>query len=255
MNSAAPVNSLQQFSVKLLSDDIKAADFSVTITSPSGNRLKAHIVNTAEGFLVNFSPTQVGEYLLFVTFCGTPLLTEPYLLKCLKESDPNRVFAIGSGLHSGIVNEPAEFVIDTRHSGHGALGVSIEGPVECHLNCRDNGDGTCQVAYWPTICSGDYTVNITFNDHHIPGSPFNQITIYPTPNLERVKVSGAGIELHGKFETSGRILCVILLAKGVQHDSSLSTNNADNIFRDDSFDMVLLLFVVVFCFFYVVSYS
>jgi filamin len=78
-----------------------------------GNRLKAHIVNTDDGFLVNFCPTQIGEYLLFVTFCGTPL-TEPYLLKCLKQSDPTRVYATGPGLHSGIINEPAEFMIDTR---------------------------------------------------------------------------------------------------------------------------------------------
>lgn len=194
---AAPVNSLQQFNIKLLSNDVKAADLSVLITSPSGNRLKAHIVNTEDGFQVNFTPTQIGEYLLFVTFCGTPLLTEPYLLKCLKESDPSRVFAHGSGLHSGIVNEPAEFVIDTRHSGHGNLGVTVEGPCECHLNCRDNGDGTCNIAYWPTECGNDYTVNITFNNYHIPNSPFN-VTIYPTPDLERVTVSGAGIELHGK---------------------------------------------------------
>lgn len=197
-HSAAPVNSLQQFNIKLLSKDVKAADLSVLITSPSGNRLKAHIVNTDDGFQVNFTPTQVGEYLLFVTFCGTPLLTEPYLLKCLKESDPSRVFATGPGLHSGIVNEPAEFVIDTRHSGHGNLGVTVEGPCECHLNCRDNGDGTCNIAYWPTECGSDYTVNITFNNHHIPGSPFNNVTIFPTPDLERVKVSGAGIDFHGK---------------------------------------------------------
>jgi filamin len=193
------VNSLQQ--IRILTQDAKAADLSVTITSPSGNRCKAHIVSTEDGFLVNFTPTQIGEYLLFVTFCGTPVLIEPYLLKCLKESDPNRVFAFGPGLHSGIVNEPAEFVIDTRHSGFGALSVTIEGPSECNLNCRDLGDGTCNILYWPTEC-GEYTVNITFNDHHILGSPFNDITIYPTPNLKRVKVSGAGIELHGKFENA-----------------------------------------------------
>jgi filamin len=192
------VNSLQQF--RIITNDIKdVKDLSVTITSPSGNRLKAHIVNTADGFLVNFSPTQIGEYLLFVTFCGTPLLTEPYLLKCLKESDPSRVFAMGPGLHSGIVNEPAEFKIDTRAAGHGALGVTVEGPCECVLNCRDLGNGTCDITYWPTEI-GDYTVNITFNNQHIQGSPFQPI-IFPTPNIERVKVSGAGIELHGKLFT------------------------------------------------------
>lgn len=105
---AAPVNSLQQF--RILTNDVKTADFSVTITTPTGNRLKAHIVNTEEGILVNFSPNQVGEYLLFIAYMGTPLLTEPYRIQCLRESDPNRVFAFGPGLHSGIVNQPAEFM-------------------------------------------------------------------------------------------------------------------------------------------------
>lgn len=189
------MNSLQQFHLIVPTQDVKVADLSVVITSPSGNRLKAHIVNTTEGFLVNFTPTQVGEYLLFVTVCGTPLLTEPYMLKCLKESDPNRVRACGPGLQGGIVNEACEFKIFTQAAGLGQIGVQIEGPLECLLNCRDNGDGTCNIAYWPTEC-GDYTVNITFNELHIPGSPFQSI-IYPTPNLERVKVSGAGIEING----------------------------------------------------------
>jgi filamin len=86
--------------------------------------------------------------------------------------------------------------VDTRAAGHGQLGVTVEGPVECLLNCRDMGNGTCDIYYLPTEC-GDYTVNITFNDRHILGSPF-QALIFPTPNLDRVKVTGAGIELHGK---------------------------------------------------------
>lgn len=86
--------------------------------------------------------------------------------------------------------------MDTRAAGHGQLGVTVEGPVEVTLNCRDMGNGTCDIYYLPTEC-GDYTVNITFNDRHILGSPF-QALIFPTPNLDHVKVTGAGIELHGK---------------------------------------------------------
>lgn len=118
-NSAAPVNSLQQF--RIITNDVRAADISVTITTPTGNRLKAHIVNTEEGFLVNFSPNQIGQYLLFVTLMGTPLLTEPYRIQCLRESDPNRVFAFGSGLHSGIVNQPAEFMGNLQNDASYAI--------------------------------------------------------------------------------------------------------------------------------------
>lgn len=196
---AAPVNSLQQF--RIIANDIGThASLAVTITSPSGSRLKAHIINTAEGFLVNFTPTQIGQYLLFVTIGGTPLLTEPYRLSCLLESDPNKVYATGPGLSHGQVHEAAEFVIDTRAAGQGGLGVTVEGPCECHLNCRDNGDGTCNIAYFPTEV-GDYTVNITFNEKHIPGSPFQPI-IQSAPNLKKIKVSGVGIQPHGKLHCS-----------------------------------------------------
>lgn len=95
-----------------------------------------------------------------------------------------------------IYNGNRKLSVDTRAAGHGQLGVTVEGPVEVTLNCRDMGNGTCDIYYLPTEC-GDYSVNITFNNRHILGSPF-QALIFPTPNLDRVKVSGAGIELHGK---------------------------------------------------------
>lgn len=126
---AAPVNSLQQFRIITRNLD-KVGELAVTITSPSGNRLKAHVINTSEGYLVNFTPNQIGEYLLFVSFGGNLLNTSPYRVKCLKESDPRKVYASGMGLSQGIVNQPAEFTIDTRGAGQGRLCVTVEGPSE-----------------------------------------------------------------------------------------------------------------------------
>lgn len=190
----APVNSLQQF--RVITEGLAKADLAVTITSPSGSRIKAHVIPTAEGFLVNFTPTQLGEYLLSVCFGGTPITPQPFRLQSLTGSDSKQVRATGAGLEKGIVGVPAEFIIDTRGAGQGGLGVTVEGPCEAAINCRDNGDGTCNVAYLPTEV-GDYTINITFNDQHIIGSPFQAI-IYPQPNLKKVKVTGHGIQPHGK---------------------------------------------------------
>lgn len=192
---AAPVNSLQQF--RVITEGVGKADLAVTITSPSGSRVKAHVIPTAEGFLVNFTPTQLGEYLLSVSFGGTPIAPYPFRLQCLTGSDSRKVHAKGPGLEKGIVGEPAEFMIDTRGAGKGGLGVTVEGPCEAAINCRDNGDGTCCVAYLPTEV-GDYSVNITFNDKHIIGSPF-QALIIPQPNLDKTKVSGLGIQPHGNL--------------------------------------------------------
>ncbi|CAD6204963.1 GSCOCG00003073001-RA-CDS [Cotesia congregata] len=136
LEPTAPVNSLQQFRV-ITQDAGKAADFQVVITTPSGNRVKAHIIPAHDGYLVNFTPTELGEYL---------------------------------------------------------LGISFGGPCEAAINCRDNGDGTCSVAYLPTE-PGDYGINITFNDRHIPGSPFQAI-IKPQADLSKIKVTGNGIKPH-----------------------------------------------------------
>uniref|UniRef100_A0A182QT66 Calponin-homology (CH) domain-containing protein n=1 Tax=Anopheles farauti TaxID=69004 RepID=A0A182QT66_9DIPT len=193
LEPTAPLNSLQQF--RVITNGIGKADLAVTITSPSGNRVKAHVIPTAEGFLVNFTPTQLGEYLLSVSFGGTPITPQPFRLQCLVGSDSRKVQASGPGLVRGIINRPAEFMIDTRGAGQGGLGVTVEGPCEAAINCRDNGDGTCNVAYLPTEI-GDYTINITFNDDHIAGSPYQAI-IVPEPNLNKIRVSGMGIQPHG----------------------------------------------------------
>lgn len=192
---AAPVNSLQQF--RVITKGLATADLTVSITTPSGNRMKAHVIPTAEGFLVNFTPTQLGEYLLSVCFGGTPITPRPFRLQCFPGTDSRKVTAHGPGLDYGIVNTPAEFLIDTRGAGQGGLGVTIEGPCEAAINCRDNGDGTCDVAYLPTEI-GEYIVNITFNDDHISGSPF-QALIVPQPNLNKIRVTGMGIQPHGNL--------------------------------------------------------
>lgn len=220
--AAAPLNSLQQF--RVITNGARKADLSVTITSPSGAQIRAHVIPTAEGYLVNFTPTQVGEYLLAVCFGGTPLTPQPIRLRCRNGSDAGRVRASGAGLGGGTVGRPAEFVIDTRGAGQGGLGVTVEGPCEAAINCRDNGDGTCNVAYLPTE-PGDYTVNITFDERHIVGSPF-QALVGPPANVRKIKVTGVGIQPHGKdagtgtgFPTSPQIRlqcveCVMICCSG-----------------------------------------
>nr|CAD7585822.1 unnamed protein product [Timema genevievae] len=192
LEPTAPVNSLQQF--RVITHGAGKADFAVAITSPSGSKVKAHVIPTHEGFLVNFTPTELGEYLLSISFGGEPVSPTPYRFTCMHGSDPTKVHATGPGLERGVVGNPAEFCIDTRGAGQGGLGVTVEGPCEAAINCRDNGDGTCSVAYLPTEI-GDYSINITFNDHHIPGSPF-QALVVPEADLKKIKVSGNGIQPH-----------------------------------------------------------
>ncbi|MPC41075.1 Filamin-B [Portunus trituberculatus] len=191
--TAAPINSLQQF--RVITQEAGRADFAVSITSPSGMRVRAHVVPTHEGYLVNFTPTELGEYLLSIQFGGQPISSVPYRFTCTPGANAAAVRAWGPGLEGGMVCRPAEFVIDTREAGQGGLGVTVEGPCEAAINCRDNGDGTCAVAYLPTE-AGHYTVNITFNERHIHGSPFHAYIAHDQ-DMKQIRVTGNGIQPHG----------------------------------------------------------
>ena len=56
----------------------------------------------------------------------------------------------------------------SRGAGIGGLGITVEGPSESKINCRDNKDGSCSAEYIP-FAPGDYDVNITYGGDHIPG--------------------------------------------------------------------------------------
>ncbi|XP_063851781.1 filamin-A-like isoform X2 [Scylla paramamosain] len=243
LEPTAPINSLQQF--RVITQEAGRADFAVSITSPSGMRVRAHVVPTHEGYLVNFTPTELGEYLLSIQFGGQPISSVPYRFTCTPGANAAAVRAWGPGLEGGMVCRPAEFVIDTREAGQGGLGVTVEGPCEAAINCRDNGDGTCAVAYLPTE-AGHYTVNITFNERHIHGSPFHAYIAHDQ-DMKQIRVTGNGIQPHGVFIDSptdfvvdtralanlkkeakggtgtgeGKVMCVITNPSGTRTDSFL----------------------------------
>ena len=189
------------------------ADLAVAITSPSGLRVRAHVVPTHEGYLVTFTPTELGEYLLSIQFGGHPLGLAPYRFTCLppgpiRGGGAGSVRAWGPGLEGGIACRPAEFVIDTREAGRGGLGVTVEGPCEAAINCRDNGDGTCSVAYLPTD-PGIYGINVTFDDEHIPCSPFTAIIGAEGHDRKAIRVSGNGIQPHGGPKYHRMCACLV----------------------------------------------
>ena len=81
------------------------------------------------------------------------------------------LFPPSSGLRGGKPNKKAEFTVDTRDAGYGGLGLSVEGPSKVEINCVDNEDGTCSVDFTPAE-PGQYMINVTYADTHVPGSPF-----------------------------------------------------------------------------------
>lgn len=56
-------------------------------------------------------------------------------------------------------------------------GFSIEGPSQAKIDCKDNGDGSADVTYFPTA-PGEYAVHILCNEDDIPKSPY-MVQIHP----------------------------------------------------------------------------
>lgn len=50
----------------------------------------------------------------------------------------------------------------------GSLKVSLVGPKEARVTCRDNGDGTHRVEYLPNV-RGLYEVSVLYGESHVPG--------------------------------------------------------------------------------------
>ena len=65
-------------------------------------------------------------------------------------------------------------------------GFSIEGPSQAKIDCKDNGDGSADITYWPTA-PGEYAVHILCNEEDIPKSPY-MAQIVQRGNFDPTKV-------------------------------------------------------------------
>lgn len=156
--------------------ETKPGSLGVTVEGPK--EAKIEVKDNGDGTCgVTYMPEVPGDYKVNVTHAERPIPGSPFTAKIKPSTgapvgDVPKVKAYGPGLTGGEANKPAQFTIDTREETRpGGLGVTVEGPKESKIECRDNGDGTCNVSYLPEV-PGDYKVNVTHADKPIPGSPF-----------------------------------------------------------------------------------
>nr|XP_057930810.1 filamin-C-like [Doryrhamphus excisus] len=166
----------------------------VKMTSPTGRPIPCKMESDkAKGVHnVKYIPPEEGQYKVDVSYDGNPVMGSPFGVEAVMPADPSKVRAFGPGLQGGTVGKPAPFTIDTKGAGAGGLGLTVEGPCEAKIECQDNGDGTCSVAYLPTE-AGEYAINILFAEQHIPGSPF-KAAVRPAFDPSKVTASGPGLE-------------------------------------------------------------
>lgn len=194
------------------------------------------VEESPEGHNVTFIPREEGPHDVCISFGGVEIPGSPFKTTAFKPveelveaplvapkrqaqvqamqepvSNAGKVKAYGDGLYRGITTKPAEFTIDTKEAGPGALGLTIEGPIEAKMEARDRGDGTCQVTYYPTE-AGDYNISISYCNEPIPGSPYIA-NIQPgvVIDVSGVTAYGPGLQPHGMAHRLwNELVCVLL---------------------------------------------
>lgn len=125
---------------------------------------------------VKFEPTGHGKYYINAFWSGEHIPGSPFKLKVHPRPSAANVKAYGPGLEKEVmIDQRAEFTIDTVNAGIGTLSVRVHGVKgKYKVECQPKSEGEPRIvlgAYEP-MEAGDYTVAITFEGEHIPGSPF-----------------------------------------------------------------------------------
>ncbi|XP_047439837.1 filamin-B isoform X1 [Mugil cephalus] len=162
------------------------------VRNPSGALTDCVVTDKADGtYDVEYTPFENGVHSVQVLYDDTPVPKSPFKVSVSEGCDPSRVVATGPGLQQALTDQPNNFNIVTRGAGIGGLGITVEGPSESKMSCKDNKDGSCSVEYIP-FTRGLYDVNITYGGEHIPGSPF-KVPAKDIVDSSKVKVSGPGV--------------------------------------------------------------
>lgn len=168
----------------------------VTSTNPAGQVRELPLQPTPTGYEAQFAPLEEGPHLVAVKYAGKEVPKSPFPVQAVPQGPPAaKVKAYGPGLECGVAEEPCKFTIDTREvTQPGGIGVTVEGPAESKIECRDNQDGTCDVTYYPEV-PGEYSINVTYAEEHIPKSPF-KAKVVPSGKIDvsNVKAYGPGLE-------------------------------------------------------------
>lgn len=76
------------------------------------------------------------------------------------------------GLEGGQTNQPSFFTLDARKAGYGDFDILIKGPSQADIVYHDQDDDTLYTVEYRVSLPGDYSIEIKYDNRHIPGSPF-----------------------------------------------------------------------------------
>jgi filamin len=155
----------------------------------------------------SYVPQSPGTYLISCKWNETESIGDsPYKVIVGMTTDPAKVAITGEGTRTGVFGQEIKALIDTRRAGPGELTAYCMGPHKvAYCEFFDHKDGTFTLYVKPQE-PGKHTLQVKYNDEHVPGSPF-VIRVAGPPDANKVRVFGPGI-CHGvlnKFES--RFIC------------------------------------------------
>ena len=125
-------------------------------------------------YTCTLEPVLSGKYIVRITLNGDNIQGSPFKIRVSEPPKPQNVRAYGPGLEDSYIGHEGNFTLETADAGTGTLSVRVHGPKGAfRINMRRDPDNerTILVRYDPKYV-GKYTIDVTWSEVHIPGSPF-----------------------------------------------------------------------------------
>uniref|UniRef100_A0A8C5JFX3 Filamin C n=1 Tax=Junco hyemalis TaxID=40217 RepID=A0A8C5JFX3_JUNHY len=152
------------------------------------------IDNHDYSYTVKYTPLQQGPLSVVVTYGGDPIPKSPFPVTVAPPLQLGKVKV--QGLNKAEVGQVQEFQVEAQGAGgQGQLEVKVTGPsrrpVPCTVGPAPPG-GPHPVTFTPSE-EGPHRVEVTYDGHPVPGSPFPVEALLP-PDPSKVVASGPGLK-------------------------------------------------------------
>ena len=155
--------------------------------------LSATVENSSTDlFSLSLLPHSLGTANIDVSWSGESVPPAPLTISVC---DASKCSAYGPGLLSGVgkADEVFEFTVQAEDAGKGQLSVKPKGPKSVYAaNVKSSDDGTYAVSF-TTYEKGPHSIDITWGDVPIPGSPFS-VDFFKGADATQFTATGDGLQ-------------------------------------------------------------
>lgn len=173
---------------------------SANVETPTGKVEDAEIVaTTRDKYTITFITRNGGTHKVNVLYNRKHIPGSPFLVDVdtANWQLTSKAKVTGPKAVTGKVGVPCEYLLSTKNSGGGKLGVSVEGPVKTEIHCEPIGNDEYKIHFTPTA-PGRYVVYLRFNEQDI----FKSVVTVPgdaASAREPTALSNTNVKVGEKF--------------------------------------------------------